>query len=385
MKRFLHFVCLLVTIGTLSCSNSEELLTQNKDVNSTSISRAPKSDDDNNKSDDEKKQDEEEKQKQDQEKLKEYTVYVDALHAAVGTALSGGNIGVGLVEGMVASLDFYLGGSLNKDMLKEDTYKNNPFIINPSHPVIINGIDLKYPLDTEYEIVGQGHNAIIREMYANGSFGTATEYELFEKAYYMAADMYPKYFDEKTDIASLYNEIQQSGDIKEEEKKHLEDISDQLFYVPIEYTQKILKELVEKDTTSTKCYSACLSTAYASRCLWNTIAPDPHIAQEGLLYDIHSNSLHYLSSREEVYDALYSNTKDILLFFPCYMNDKLMALYLYDGHYGVKPNTESIPEVIYLSDNVVFETKSDLTVTIETGKYAIKPTIFDDTYYIYLQ
>ncbi len=138
MKRFLHFVCLLVTIGTLSCSNSEELLTQNKDVNSTSISRAPKSDDDNNKSDDEKKQDEEEKQKQDQEKLKEYTVYVDALHAAVGTALSGGNIGVGLVEGMVASLDFYLGGSLNKDMLKEDTYKNNPFIINPSHPVIIN-------------------------------------------------------------------------------------------------------------------------------------------------------------------------------------------------------------------------------------------------------
>ena len=79
MKKLVQFVCLVITIGTMSCSSTEELMTKNKDVNYTSISHAPKSDDDN-KSEDEKKQEEEEKKKQEQEKLKEYTVPVGGIN-----------------------------------------------------------------------------------------------------------------------------------------------------------------------------------------------------------------------------------------------------------------------------------------------------------------
>ena len=385
MKKLVQFVCLVITISTMSCSSTEELMTKNKDVNYTSISHAPKSDDDN-KSEDEKKQEEEEKKKQEQEKLKEYTVYADALSAAAGTLLSGGNIGVGLLEGAVSSIEFYLGGLVTLDMTEEETYKNNPFVINPLHPINIVGIDLDYPLTTEYAAVGEGHNAIIRNMYTSEVFGTATKYELYEKAYYTAADMFPKYFEKDIDITKQYEKMMQHAESEQkEQQEYLDDIYEYLFLTPIEVTQNFINELINKDTTSTKCYSACLSTAYASRCLWNTIAPDPHIAQEGLLYDIQSNSLHYLSSREEVYDALYSNIKDILILFPCYENDKLINLYLYNGHFGVKPNIEKIPELIHLSYDVKYDTNDHTTISIEAGEYAIRPTIFDDTYYIFMQ
>ncbi len=384
MKKLVYFVCLVITIGTMSCSSTEELFTQKPDVNYTS--RAPKSEEED-KSEEKKKQEEEENKKQEQEKLKEYTVYVDAIHAALGTLFSGGNIGAGLLDGAVSSLDFYLGGLVTLDMAKEETYKNNPFVINPLHPVNTTGIDLDYPLAAEYAAVGEGHNAILRNIYTCGAFGTATKYELYEKTYYMAADMYPKYFEKDIDLTEQYELMVQIADStqKEKQQRYLDDIYTYLFFTPIEITQKVLNELLEKDTTSTKCYSACLSTAYASRCLWNTIAPDPHIAQEGLLYDATSNSMHYLSNREEVYNALYSDKKDILILFPCYNNDKLITLYLYNGHFGIKPNIEKIPELIHLSYDVKFDTNSNTTISIAAGEYAIKPTIFDDTYYIFLQ
>lgn len=198
--------------------------------------------------------------------------------------------------------------------------------------------------------------------------------------------MFPKYFEKDIDITKQYEKMMQHAESEQkEQQEYLDDIYEYLFLTPIEVTQKFINELINKDTTSTKCYSACLSTAYASRCLWNTIAPDPHIAQEGLLYDIQSNSLHYLSSREEVDDALYSNIKDILVLFPCYENDKLINLYLYNGHFGVKPNIEKIPELIHLSYDVKYDTNDHTTISIEAGEYAIRPTIFDDTYYIFMQ
>ena len=378
MKKFFIplMMCILCLIG---CSQLDDRAVINQDAGH--IAMRKENSNDNGKT-------EEEIKKEKLERLKEQTVYVDAMNAALGTVLAGGDVAIGVAVGLVASYEFYQAGLLSIESVivadDKDLYTKYPWSINPFHPIAITGIDLDFPIDMDCAIVGYGHNAILREMYSSSDFTNPVSEELFIQVGNYIESVLPKISTQGIEWASEYANYQQ---IHTTETSQIYDFIGNfipyLFSVPIEQLNWIAYDLLY-NAAGIDDYSVCLSTAYYSRCLWNTVAPDPYIAQECLVWDYNEHTLEYVAGRDNVCEALSSDSHYVL--FPAYDQETARVLYLYNERYGISYGN-NIEQTISINNPLSFESPyyGGIQSTIEAGEYDIEPTDYEGLYYISLQ
>ena len=130
---------------------------------------------------------------------------------------------------------------------------------------------------------------------------------------------------------------------------------------------------------------AAMIVAYYSRCMWNTMAPDPAFTQECLVWSSNDYSLEYIIGREPVIFKILNKEDEDVFLYPAYNENGLEALYLYSPDiYG---GSEEIPSHITIVDR--FSANSlmfnDASFQIEPGEYEIEPTNCVGVYVINMQ
>lgn len=376
-KQFIPLtMCFLCMIG---CSQLDGPTVTKQQTEQTTIRKENGNDNDKT---------EEDKKKEKLEQLKEQTVYVDAMNAALGTILAEGNVAIGLAVGAVASYEFYQAGLLNlADVAIDDEidlYTKYPWVINPFHPITITGIDLQYPLDTEHAIVGYGHNAILREIYTSSDFLAPVDEELFNVVGSYTTSLFPQLSAYEIEWRNEYARYTESYTTNTSQIYELiGNFIPYLFSTPIEQLNWIAYDLLCGSANFDE-YSICLSTAYYSRCLWNTVAPDPYITQECLVWNYAAHTLEYITGRDNVCGALDSDLSYVL--FPAYNQEHARVLYLYNGLYGINYGYDLEP-TITIDHSLTFESPyyGNIQSTIEAGEYPIEQTDYEGLYYISLQ
>lgn len=140
-----------------------------------------------------------------------------------------------------------------------------------------------------------------------------------------------------------------------------------------EYTLSLIKGA--KNTSSAA--NCAIAVGYYSKCLWNTLAPDPNYAQECLTLDMNTHQLKYYNHRSLVLEA-YKKPYQIVM-FPSYNAKRAAVLYFYDRDVNVQ-----IEKDLHIENDIVFCSPyyNDIVTTITKGDYPICKTIYNDLYYI---
>ena len=151
---------------------------------------------------------------------------------------------------------------------------------------------------------------------------------------------------------------------------------------PIEETLDYINSNLSEETEKAFSESAFLSVAYYSKCIWNTMAPDPIIAQECIAWDPKCCELKYICGRSEVKAIIESRESECLL-YPAYGKDGLIALYLYTGssQYG---RSEFIKDLVIKSDLCVDSKYFKSKLIIPKRCYKVEPTKCNDIYVVRL-
>lgn len=280
---------------------------------------------------------------------------------------------------------------------KEDIEKNRdkiifdrPNSINMDHPFKLNFFernpDLLLEGSTILDSVGIFHNQIVTEMYENMTvdFSKCSK-DIFVKFDALSLERFGLYYSENDlkDIERLYDEevyVAQKGWVNYWnsifESSSMYDASiwkTKRIEVLCDYMRKIGDNI---QTDNELPLRTALTVAYYSRCLWNTIAPDPATAEECIIWSPDKNELSYLCGRNNIIGYQLSGGQYRL--YPYYDAEGIKALYLYtdklpyDLRYVCIDKELSEPSFLY----------GDLKAQIPVGKYPIEETACNDVYVI---
>ncbi len=280
---------------------------------------------------------------------------------------------------------------------KEDIEKNRdkiifdrPNSINMDHPFKLNFFernpDLLLKGSAILDTVGIFHNQIVTEMYENMTIDFSKySRDIFVKFNALSLEQFGLFYSESNlkDIERFYDEevyVEQKGWIN-----YWNSIfeSSSMYDASVWKTKRIevLRDYIKKigDTVQSDDelpLRIALTVAYYSRCLWNTVAPDPATAEECIIWSSDKNELLYLCGRNNVIEYKLSNRQYRL--YPYYDAEGIRALYLYtnrlpcDLQYVCIDKELSEPSFLY----------DDLKTQIPVGKYHIEETACNDVYVI---
>jgi len=292
--------------------------------------------------------------------------------------------------GVYASIDEY-------DRQKEELDNDNeeviyyPYVINPYNPFISNPLtnDLQYTLNNEYGNVGEAHNLLLQSQLELYSMDSILDMEtIFYDTYTQAFQIYDQNVEEVTlSLSELHLNAQQKCDEswsleKEEFTVNYPYFETLLTEYPIEDVLCYIKSVVQEDIEVIDSSIVLMSVAYYSKCLWNTMAPSPTMAQECVVWSASSETLQFVTGRSNVVESIVNKEDDQYIFFPAYNQDGVVALYLYTGlsQFGA---SEYISDINVLSDlHAESSCFNNITIDISCGTYSVEPTTSSDVYVI---
>lgn len=126
-----------------------------------------------------------------------------------------------------------------------------------------------------------------------------------------------------------------------------------------------------------------LSVAYYSKCLWNTMATTPTIAQECFVWSLKDKAMKYVEGRDSVIEIITKHSNYDYLLYPAYDKNRLIALYLYTNptQYGFSKYIDNleIESTLYHKSRI-----QESEIIIPKGSYKVEPTKCKDVYVIKL-
>lgn len=279
-----------------------------------------------------------------------------------------------------------------KEIIENEELDNliyEPDIINPYRPFVqnsllnINGYQLS--LDS-ISTLGELHNQVVQyeyNVYKNHEGEIDRDDLLHEMLTLSGLTNSRDWINYQNDIA-MYDELGWKNMYNE-----LFDVNSEFKFIFASGTAESIHAYIND---STRDYTneieeeyAAMIVAYYSRCMWNTMAPDPAFTQECLVWSSNDYSLEYIIGREPVIFKILNKEDEDVFLYPAYNENGLEALYLYSPDiYG---GSEEIPSHITIVDR--FSANSlmfnDASFQIEPGEYEIEPTNCVGVYVINMQ
>ena len=271
-----------------------------------------------------------------------------------------------------------------------DDILNYPQAINPYIPFQ----PIPLPNDSQYEInekiyktIGEAHNSIVQNLYHKYHIDNIADEKILYDALSQAQQFYKSHLDYSIEIdPDIYNLV-----IKHKENNWINETDTLLQYYPdalnlinnhpVEDLLAYIDQSAEKEKEQVSSEITMLSVAYYSKCLWNTIAPDPTVSQECMIWSKNNKELQYISGRSKVKDIIKNHAPDEYILFPTYDNNGIVALYLYTdkNRYGYSEYIDEIETTNSLHEESVFF-KS--IINISKGFYKVEPTTCNDVFII---
>lgn len=275
---------------------------------------------------------------------------------------------------------------------------DNPGGINPFHPfqpwsshsLLLNNPDLYVMYEGDYRTIGEVHNRMVQRMYETysedifepsvafreiledsyGLFGIACEDDmdmLFNEEQYAEGNGWISYwhdcFPADAHFVSIFSE------------SPIEEIGG--------YIEEFAAEYENEESAYGEILAKCV--AYNSRCLWNTIAPDPATIQECMIWSQSDNSITYMVGRERVREKLFNRSYDEFVLYPAYNQNNIAALYLYTNEVSNGYET-FVPDNIQIDGEMDIESPffEGVRIRIMQGLYDVEPTTCAGVYVVRL-
>lgn len=277
---------------------------------------------------------------------------------------------------------------------------DNPGGINPFHPfqpwssrsLLLNNPNLYVMYEGECKTIGEIHNMMVQRMYDKYS---DSEY-MFEPSLAfqeILEDSYELFGVTCVDnVDMLFNEEQYAAENGWISYWHHCFPEDPLFVPifsesPIEEIGAYVEELASEYENSESAYGEILAkcVAYSSRCLWNTIAPDPATIQECMIWSKNNYSISYIVGRECIRERILSLSDDEMVLYPAYGPNNIEALYLYTDE--VPNNYETfVPNNIQINGEMNIESPffDGVYIHVLPGLYEVEHTMCTGVYVIRL-
>lgn len=266
-----------------------------------------------------------------------------------------------------------------------------PDVINPFRPFhpnpLINNSSFSFPMD--YASVGEAHNQVVQYEYDANAMESDNDLEsLFNEAMLQTAEIVG------ANISDC--DIDYSNDVAHYEEEGWSVYWNNLFqsypeFNALFYTgsaesiHEYINNAIDQSNNLLDSEIMAMCVAFYSRCMWNTMAPDPAFAQECLAWSPYDNMLQYVVGRDNVASRMQHHEEGTILLYPAYGNNGLIALYIYTGDV-LGGYEEDIPFVTIGSDiyieSHIFE---GATIQIPADTYEVEPTNCEGVYIINMQ
>lgn len=375
-KKLFETLVVFCTITMLSaCSRVRE-----NDVNLSEHSRVRK-----------EKSDEKKDEKQEKKIDWASVAIADGGGAALGAELSAYSGNPYVVLASVVGIGAYA-SIAEYDRQKESNatvamYKDNPMSINSLYPFhTYSEYEPYFYTDMLAHKIGLGHNNVVCEVNQIRNRENITDET---ETFFWAADLTEKYIDyhfeqdEWERRYKMYNEYAELGLLKSNrlldeyfayfKNLYLDDLK--------KYTESMLD--IAKCSEDTMAYCG-ISTTYYSYLLWNTLAPNPFIAQECIVWNADTKRCEYIKENriiKEITQQDFDRRKCLLLFPSYVLRENSKVLYLYMNEETAKKVDWHIEfEVDYEYPSLFMKANT----VIHHGCYGIAATAVEGIYCIFL-
>lgn len=376
-KKIFEALSVICAITMLfSCSQARE-----NDVNLTEQSRVRK-----------EKSDEKKDEKQEKKIDWASVAIADGGGAALGAELSAYSGNPYVVFASAVGIGAYA-SIAEYDRQKESNatiamYKDNPLSINSLYPFhTYPEYEPYFYADMPAHKIGLGHNKVVfgvNQIRNRENITDTTE------VFFLTADLTEKYIDHHFEqdaweqIYKKYNEYVIKFGVSVRNQL-LDDYFVNFKNLYIDDLQEYTKMMLDKAKCSEDTIAYCgISTTYYSYLLWNTLAPNPFIAQECIAWKADTKCCEYIKENKiikEIAQQDFEKTQCLLL-FPSYIwSENSKALYFYTDKETVKKMDWHISfEEDYESPSLLMNANT----IIQHGCYSIEATAVDGIYCIFL-
>lgn len=288
-----------------------------------------------------------------------------------------------LALGVSGSVDEY-DRQMSEIDCRQISYETDLLKINPYHPIFPSTYSRAH-FQGIADSLGLWHNAIISQHIMIEDNINRIDFESTYNEWYpicisflhnsLVANEHPEMLN--IDYGVVYsNFIQMSEDEQREIIDSVDSIISQPFLEGFCYVNEHIDEL--------DLYTIAHTINYYSQCLWHTIAPNPYVVDECLIYNFDLHELVYVDGRSDIDDIGTIMGVDDITMYPSYGTTEAVTLYIY--------NTEEHPFDINVHSSIVFEqdcqyisnTFDGVSINIHEGEYVVHTTDYEDVFYIEL-
>lgn len=260
----------------------------------------------------------------------------------------------------------------------------NPFL--PFHPNPLTN-NLSFPRD--YAMVGEAHNQVVQYEYDTNATGSDIDSEsIFNDAMLHTAEIFGAnisdcdidyYHDvvpyEEGGWSAYWNRLFQ----------HYPEFNALFHTSSAENIHEYINRAIDQSNNPLDSEIMAMCVAFYSRCMWNTMAPDPAFTQECFVWSPEDKNLQYFAGRDFVANGLGNYEDGTILLYPAYGAEGLVALYLYtDSFYG--GYNEEVPYVTVSNDlSIESQVFDAMMIQIPANTYEVEPTSCEGVYVINMQ
>ncbi len=317
--------------------------------------------------------------------------------ASLGATLSMYSANPYVIIATVAGIGVYASYSeyeRQKEEIDNNTQVDNliyePETINPFHPFHPNPLTNDLSFFGDYTMVGEIHNQVVQYEYD----ANATENDIDLEAIFNDAMLHTA----ETVGANISDcDIDYYNDVVPYEEDGWSAYWNNLFqYYPefnalfytgsAENIYEYINRAIDQSNNPFDSETMAMCVAFYSRCMWNTMAPDPAFTQECFVWSPYDDNLQYVVGRDFAANGLRSYEDGTILLYPAYGAEGLVALYMYtDSFYGGY-NAEAVPYVT-VDDDLSIESQvfDGMTIQIPANTYEVEPTSCEGVYVINMQ
>lgn len=259
-------------------------------------------------------------------------------------------------------------------------YYKNPLAINPYHPINKDIPNKDYLLfEEEFCQIGLGHNEAIYKANEEQKTNELDSLKLFKYAITQGENYASCQIDE--DLQELYNKYQAIQKCDTFHNKLLDYYCTKFPYLDKSELEIFTHTLLlEAKNNSDQVAISGISTTFFSYLLWNTIAPNPNLAKEGIAWNTESKLAEYIVEHDNIKEL--STQKGNLILYPSYASTEAKALFVYCS----KEVVDSLSHQIEIQNEISLNSQytPQVKISLPNGIYEIKETKYDGIYYILL-
>ena len=260
-----------------------------------------------------------------------------------------------------------------------------PEVINPFRPFHPNPLtnNSSFSFLTDYSSVGEAHNQVVQYEYnAHAAENNTSSESIFNEAMLQTTEMFG------ANISDC--DIDYHNDVVPYEEEGWSVYWNNLFQFYPEFNtifysgsaesiHEYINHAIDQNNGLSDSEIMAMCVAFYSRCMWNTMAPDPAFTQECLVWSYGDNTLQYVVGRDNVANRIQNHEDGAILLYPAYGAEGLVALYLYGGY-------EDISYVIVDNDlNIESHVFEGLSIQVPANEYEVEPTSCEGVYVINMQ